>query len=574
MTKYLATAIFFIFYTYTQAQQWKTPFEQSEEKETTTYFECIKFYKALDAAYTQVKMTTGDTTDAGYPLHVVLYNNLGNFNIKHLEMRKQIVIFINNGIHPGEPDGIDASMLLLRNILNKQVKIKDNIILAIIPIYNIGGALQRNSTTRVSQDGPLSYGFRGNAQNLDLNRDFIKADSKNAMAFEKIFQWLQPEILVDNHVSDGADYQHTFTLLTTQHNKLPAPTGNFLHESLEPALYKSMQEKKWDICPYVNFEDALPGLGWSCFYDAPRYSSGYAALFSTITFVPETHMLKPFRERVKSTYAFMQSLLEVAGLNYQTILEKRRLSVSTTKENIFRYNWITDSSRNDIIQFKGYDTGTTVSKITGQLRMFYNHDKPFTKDVVYYNYMKPKQEIIKPVYFIIPAGWHAVTKRLQWNGVKMKQLKNDSSIVCSYFVLDHYDTYRSAYEKHYKHYNIQYHTEQDTITFHKGDFLFYTGQESDLYIMEALIPDTDDSYFSWNFFDAILQPKEGYSNHRWEDVGGNWLAQNTELKAALERKKQTDSTFAADTDAQLYFVYKNSPWFDPNYLRIPVYFNY
>ena len=92
--------------------------------------------------------------------------------------------------------------------------------------------------------------------------------------------------------------------------------------------------------------------------------------------------------------------------------------------------------------------------------------------------------------------------------------------------------------------------------------------------METLIPDTDDSFFSWNFFDAILQPKEGYSDHRWEEVGGNWLSQNPELKHTLEKKKLTDSTFATDMDAQLYFVYRNSPWFDPNYLRIPVYFNY
>ena len=270
----------------------------------------------------------------------------------------------------------------------------------------------------------------------------------------------------------------------------------------------------------------------------------------------------------------MKSLIEVAGINYQTILEKRILSQSIIKDKFFHYNWTIDSTQKDIISFKGYDTGMVISKITGLPRMFYNHKKPFTKNVEYYNYMKPKQQIIKPKFFIIPAGWHAAIQRLQWNGVKMKQIKNDSTVVCSYFILDHYDTYKSAYEKHYRHYNIQYHNEQDTIAFHKGDFLFYTGQESDLYIMETLIPDTDDSFFSWNFFDAILQPKEGYSDHRWEEVGGNWLSQNPELKHTLEKKKLTDSTFATDMDAQLYFVYRNSPWFDPNYLRIPVYFNY
>lgn len=556
-------------------QQWLTPYEISGEKETTTYFECVQFYQTMDAASPQVKMIRCDTTDAGYPLHVVLVNSAGNFSIHEPLNRNRIVILINNGIHPGEPDGIDASMLLIRNIVNKQLKISSDILLAIIPVYNIGGALQRNSISRVSQQGPLSYGFRGNAQNLDLNRDFMKADSRDAIAFEKIFQWLQPDVLVDNHVSDGADYQHTFTLLTTQHNKLQDPSGKYLHDELEPALYNTMQHKGWDVCPYVNFEEALPGRGWNCFYDPARYSSGYAALFSTMAFVPETHMLKPFAARVKSTYAFMESLLETTGTRHKAILEKRKMAINAIKQNkMFLYQWVIDSSRTDQIEFKGYDTGMVISNITGQQRMLYNHSKPFTRQVTYYNYMKPKQQIIKPAYFIIPAGWHAVIQRLQVNGVKMQRLKKDTAIIVSYFKIDNYKTYQSAYEKHYKHYNIRYHTEQDTIAFHTGDYIFHTGQQSDLYIMESLIPDTDDSFVSWNFFDAILQPKEGYSDYRWEDVGGNWLSQNSELKEALEKKKDKDPAFAADTDAQLYFVYRNSPWFDPNYMRIPVYFCY
>lgn len=560
---------------YCLCQQWLTPFEKSGEKETTTYYDCIRFYQALDAASPLLKMIRCDTTDAGYPLHVLLFNSAGNFNVQDPASRNRVVILLNNGIHPGEPDGIDASMLLIRNLITKQIKINSNILLAVIPVYNIGGALKRNSTSRVSQQGPVSYGFRGNAQNLDLNRDFIKADSREAVAFEKIFQWLQPDIFVDNHVSDGADYQHTFTLLTTQHNKLPDPVGKFLHDEFEPAIYQGMQQKGWDVCPYVNFEEALPGRGWTCFYDPARYSSGYAALFSTISFVPETHMLKPFAARVKSTYAFMQSLLETAVAKQEVILEKRLLSINSVKQSkLFYYQWNTDSSRTDTIVFSGYDTGMVTSKITGEPRMFYNHDKPFSKEVTYYNFMKPLQLIVKPKLFIIPAGWHAVIQRLQVNGVKMQKLKKDTAIICNYYRVDRYETYKTVYEKHYKHYNIQYHTEQDTIAFHTGDYVLYTGQQSDLYIMETLIPDTDDSFFSWNFFDAILQPKEGYSDYRWEDVGGNWLLQNKDLKEALEKKKENDPAFAANTNAQLYFVYRHSPWFDPNYMRIPVYFTY
>lgn len=556
-------------------QEWLTPFEKSGAKETTTYFECVQFYKTMDATSPLVKMIQGDTTDAGYPLHVVFYNSAGNFNIQDPSQRNRLVILINNGIHPGEPDGIDASMLLIRNLVNKQLIISNNILLAIIPTYNIGGALQRNSNSRVNQQGPVSYGFRGNAQNLDLNRDFMKADSRDAIAFEKMFQWLQPDIFVDNHVSDGADYQHTFTLLTSQHNKLPDPIGKYLHDDLELALYQSMQQKGWDVCPYVNFEKALPSLGWPCFYDPPRYSSGYAALFSTIAFVPETHMLKPFADRVKSTYAFMQSLLEMSAMRLQSILENRRIAIRTVQQNkTFSYHWIIDSSRTDQVEFKGYDTGMVSSSVTGQQRLVYRHDKPYSKKVTYYNYMKPTQQTIKPAYFIIPAGWQAVIERLQLNGVKMQKLKKDTALICSFYKVDDYDTYQFAYETHYKHYNIRYHTEQDTILFHTGDYIFYTGQQSDLYMLESLIPDTDDSFFSWNFFDAILQQKEGYSDYRWEDLAGDWFEKNTDIREALEKRKQRDPEFAKDPSAQLYFVYIHSPWFEPYYRRIPVFFSY
>ena len=168
--------------------------------------------------------------------------------------KNKIVILINNGIHAGEPDGIDASMMLARDIVNKKVTLPKNVVLAFIPIYNIGGCLNRNSTSRVNQNGPVEYGFRGNSQNLDLNRDFIKCDSRETMSFANIFQNLNPDIFIDNHVSDGADYQHTMTLLTTQYDKLGGDLGNWLKNNFEPSIYHNMKEKGWDLIPYVDFE--------------------------------------------------------------------------------------------------------------------------------------------------------------------------------------------------------------------------------------------------------------------------------------------------------------------------------
>ena len=185
-------------------------------------------------------------------------------------------------------------MMLARDLVNGKISFPANVAVAIIPVYNIGGCLNRNSHSRVNQNGPVEYGFRGNSQNLDLNRDFTKCDSREARSFASIFQLLKPDIFIDNHVSDGADYQHTMTLITTQYNKLGGNLGQWLKKTFEPALYKSMTDKGWDMVPYVDFEATDLNKGMQMFYDPPRYSSGYAALFNTLAFVPETHMLKPF----------------------------------------------------------------------------------------------------------------------------------------------------------------------------------------------------------------------------------------------------------------------------------------
>ena len=190
----------------------------------------------------------------------------------------------------------------MQNLLNAGKMLS----LCIIPLYNIGGALNRNSHTRTNQEGPESYGFRGNARNLDLNRDFIKCDSKNARAFTTIFQDWQPDVFIDTHTSNGADYQYTMTIIATQHNKLHSSLGNFLDQELMPALYAEMKTKDWEMCPYV-YSREEPDHGIAAFLDYARYSSGYAALFNTLSFMPETHMLKPYQRSCCFNQGFHRS---------------------------------------------------------------------------------------------------------------------------------------------------------------------------------------------------------------------------------------------------------------------------
>jgi hypothetical protein len=549
-----------------------TVFEKRGGKSSATYFETIQFYKMLASQSNELVVKTMGLTDAGYPLNLVLLSSDKKFDPSAWHFRHKVVILINNGIHPGEPDGIDASMMLARDIANKKTILPANIALAIIPVYNIGGALNRNSYSRANQNGPASYGFRGNAQNLDLNRDFIKCDSKNARSFTEIFHFLNPDILIDNHVSDGADYQHVMTLITTQYNKLGIELGDWVKNIFGPALLTGMKNKNWDLVPYVNVEDEDPAKGFSQFYDSPRYSSGFAALFNTISFMPETHMLKPYSERVRSTYDLMFTMIQQASINANALLAKRKTAIENAMlQKEFALSWQLDTSKYSEINFKGYEAGYKKSDATGLPVLFYNHDRPFTKKVKFYDYYNPVNLVEKPQAYVIPQGWWAVIDLLKLNHIKVERFKSDTVLNVVTYHIDNYNSAARPYEKHHKNYNVAVSTLKEKIKFLRGDYFIRLNQTANRYLIETLEPTGDDGFFTWNFFDAILQQKEGYSPYRWDSIAAKLLENDPELNSKFRQKKETDTSFAKNANAQLDFIYKNSRYYEAAHLRYPVY---
>jgi hypothetical protein len=554
------------------AQYPETIFEKSGGESSSTYQETIAFFREAAQRSKLIEMVEKGTTDAGYPLHVVLVSPDGKFDPAEWQKQNNVVILINNSIHPGEPDGTDASQLLVRDIAMGKVTIPKGVQLAIIPVYNIGGALNRGSYSRVNQNGPREYGFRGNAQNLDLNRDFTKLDSRNAASFNAIFQWLDPHILIDNHVSDGADFQHTMTLLTTQYDKLGEPLGSFLRNHFEPAIYKNMKTKSWDLFPYVNFNSYDLSRGMTQFYDPPRYSSGYAALFQCIGFVPETHMLKPYNERVKSTYDLMVSITEMAAQQADILKSvKRKARKNVAGQPVFPLEWRVDTSRSQTLTFKGYERDTTISEVTGLARMMYRRDKPFDANIRFFSYFSGSQIIQKPKAYIIPQGWHKVHEKLALNKVPMKRIDRDTLLELEVYRIESYTPAQRPYENHFRHSNVKTTTHTEKLLILKGDYLVELGHFTDRFVVEMLEPTGADSYFTWNFFDAVLQQKEGYSNYRWEEMAAEWLQKNPDLRKKLEEKKAAEPDFAKNANQILNWVYRNSPYFEPAFNRYPVY---
>lgn len=549
----------------------QTVFERTEGEETATYGQVIDYYLQLEEAYGSIEVQEYGTTDSGEPLRLAVYSPQENFDLAGLREDHNI-IFINNGIHPGESDGIDATMMLFRDLAENKISTPKNTILVTIPVYNIGGALNRNSTTRTNQNGPAEYGFRGNARNYDLNRDFIKADTRNTRSFADIFHRVQPDIFVDTHVSNGADYQYTLTHLFTQHNKLGGELGDYLKSEMMPAFEKSLWEHDWEITPYVNVFNEVPDEGFIQFMDHPRYSTGYAALWNTLGLMIETHMLKPYKDRVEGTYRALQSLIDVSERDWSKIKDLRaRAQRKYLTERWYPVNFEVDSSNVTNLQFKGYEGEMVDSEVTGGQRLKYDREKPFEKEIDYYNNFISTDRIEIPRAYVIPQGWWNVLEVLQANKVEMSRFPRDTVIQVEVYKIEDYETRSNPFEGHYPHYNTEVSKQVESVTFRKGDLYIKTFQPAVRYLIETLEPTTTDSFFNWNFFDSILQQKEGFSPYVFEDIAQNILREDTDLKEEFEEKKKGDRDFANDTYAQLDWIHKRSGHYEPGHLRYPVF---
>ena len=549
----------------------ETYFEKSGGLETATYEQTIEFFTNLAETYPEVSIQTMGDTDSGIPLHMVTFNPDKEFNFSEIRKNKRIIL-INNGIHPGESDGIDATMMLFRDLVNGKIVSPTNTVLVTIPIYNIGGSINRRSNSRANQNGPLASGFRGNARNFDLNRDFIKCDTKNAKAFAEIYHLVQPDVFLDNHVSNGADYQYTLTHLFTQHNKLGGALGKYLQNDLMPALEINLASKNWDITPFVNVYNQVPENGFSQFMDLPRYSTGYTTLFNTIGMMVETHMLKPYKQRVEGNYEFMKSMTVIVDADSEKIKELRNnIYQKFLVKKTYPLKWSIDTTKTTSIIFKGFEGEIIPSKITGAKRLKYDRTKPFSKKVVYQNYFKPDLEVAIPKAYIIPKGWHNVIDLLKLNRVEINQIKNDTAIDVEAYKIAHYETRKRSYEGHYPHFNTNITVSKKRISFSKGDYIINTDQNALRYLLETLEPEAPDSFFNWNFFDAILQQKEHFSPYVWENKAKELLDNDPTLKLQFENKKNSDKAFANNWYAQLDWIYKRSDYYEKEHLQYPVY---
>ena len=563
-------SILFILISVFGYSQIQTPYEKGNGNQTTTFDEMRKFYQELSKQYPLISYETKGEDDNGAPIDVVIFNPSGK---SFEEARKgKSVLLVNNGIHPGEPDGIDATMMLMRDLAIGKIKAPNNVIFAAIASYNISGMMNRGSFSRANQNGPEEYGFRGNARNYDLNRDFIKTDSKNSRSFQQIFQWLKPDVFIDNHVSNGADYQYTFTYISTNKERLGNVLGNYFNDEMQRTILKNIEKKGVISVPYVNIHGDVPDGGFPAFVDSPRYATGYTSLFNSIGTVVETHMLKPYKDRVKVTYDYMVDNLNYIDENFKTIQQKRAENLKQYKVgNRYALAWKLDSTKYENIDFKGFEAKYKPSDVSGKTRLWYDRNAKFSKPVKFYNTYVPAKEITIPKYYVIPQSEWKVIDLLKLNQIKMIPIKQDSTIAVEQYRIKDFKTVPNPYEGHYLHYDTFVTKESGKTKFRKGDFLVPLNQDGVKFLLETLEPEAVDSYFNWNFFDAILGQKEYYSAYVFEDTAAKLLKDNKSLKAAFEMEKSINPKFAEDGQAQLDWVYKHSDYYEKTHRLYPVF---
>lgn len=545
-----------------------------EDDYTPTYYEIIEMYSLLAETYPTAQLQEYGLTDSGKPLHLFVIDKDGDFDPDKARSKNKQIVLINNGIHPGEPCGIDASLKyaddLLRN-LNGMQSLLDNTIVCIIPVYNIGGCLYRSHFHRTNQPGPYALGYRGNAKNLDLNRDFVKMDTENAKSFARIFQTWKPHVFLDTHTTNGSDHQYCITLIPAQHNSMQKDLGDFFSQEMIPQLYKKMKLTPYELIPYVTYTNRNPESGITNYVQSPKYSTGYAQLFNSLAFMTENHCYKPYPDRVKSAYHFITSLIDYTAKNGDLIRGKRNLADEKIKtQQIFPLSYELDKSKYELIDFKGYGRGKRKGLLTDERFSDYDYSKPFTKTVRYYDNFRPDVTVKKPVYYILPQAWSEVVDRLKINQVTMYRLTKDTSLTVNAYYIENLVWARRSSNGHFFHSEFDTRTEEQSIKYYAGDYVIPVNQKCNQLIVNQLEPIGMDSYFRWNFFDNILENREWFSPHPvLEEKMVAYMQKYPEVRKMLDEAISEDPKMGKSRSAQMRFLYDNI-WFNKWVNRYPV----
>lgn len=562
---------------YAQDKEFQTFYEKSQFLETPRHAETIEFCRKIDQASPLLKYSTFGKSPQGLALPLLIADRNGNFTPEAVRKSGNAVLLIEACIHAGESDGKDAGLMLLRDIAiyKKNLPLLDHVTILFIPILNTDGHERFGPHNRINQNGPEEMGWRTTAQNLNLNRDFLKADAPEMQAWLRLYNTWLPDFFVDCHVTDGADFQYTMTYALETKGNMEKNLSDWTANVCEPYLVSEMKKSGYPVFPYVQFRNWHdPRSGLTLGVAPPMLSQGYTAIQNRPGLLIETHMLKPYKARVTSTYNMLEHILELLNKEYKTLQTLVKKADEFTSGEAFRnepfpVSFAESFADSTKIEFLGYDYIIDTSDLTGGLWFKYDNQKPTVWQLTMFPFCKADKFVNLPEAYVIPPQCISIIKGLQLHGVKMTQLQKESKLEVRLTRFSNVNWQKRAYESHHKlTYDLKDSIEQRT--FPTGAMLVEMNQRSARVIAHLLEPASPDSYAAWGFFDGYLEQKEYSESYVMEKMAREMIQKNPALKVGFEKKKAADKSFAADPDAMLNWFYSKSPYWDGNFNLYPI----
>lgn len=552
-----------------------TKVELTAFRATPSYDETLAFLRRLEKTSPYLSLSFFGTSAEGRPMPLLVASKDKAFTPDAAAKTGKPVVLVLNGIHPGEPDGKDACLILLRDLaLGNRPDLLDTLTLLVVPIYNADGHERVSKWNRPNQDGPADgMGFRTTTQGYDLNRDFLKADAPETRALLSVVAAWSPDLFVDNHVTDGSDAQATLTVSYGGEPATPEPLRAWLDAVMRPALAE-VEEAGWKTAPYIEWLDPLdPAKGIDIGPTEPRYGTGYMPLRGIPSILVEMHALKPYGERVRANEAFLSALLSRVGREPKPLKGARAAAGTSARSapvgSPVVLDAVTDTSRPEKIDFPGFAWSQVVSPVTGRPRLVYDPAKPMSIPMPVYRHVKARVTVPRPAAYFVLAGWPRIEEKLAAHGIRFRKLTQPRTLPVGTYRASEAKLESTSYQGRVRM-SAQIAKATETRTVPAGSLYVPLDTPLAPVVMHLLEPEGPDSLFAWGDLASALEMKEYIDARVLDPLALRLLKGDPKLAAEWEEKLK-DPKFAADARARYRFFYSRTPYWDESVGLLPVF---
>jgi len=540
-----------------------TYYEKHDYNRTPSYAETIEYCRLLSDNSSKITYTTIGISPQGREIPLLIVDKEGLSSPEKIREKGRVVILAEACIHAGEPDGKDAGLMFIRDmaLFDEHKDILDHVSFLFLPIINVDGHEDFGEHYRINQNGPVEVGARFTAQRLNMNRDFIKADAPEMKAFLNLYAKWMPELFIDIHVTNGADFQYVSTY-GLEHCGFLAP--NMLAWSMdvfEKELNGRMKQDGFPIFPYFYSIEDVPGYGMGVLPDvfAPQYSNGYASANNRIGLLIENHIYKPYKERVDATYLYLKHALEIVGENKQDLIreiEKADLysSSSEFRKDSLALTYMHNLNKGFETEYLAWKDTTVVSDLSGGQWTYYDRTSPITLNYYLFTSYEEEIKIRLPEAYIIPREQLETIALLDIHAIRYDRLDRDTIIEVETYHFTDSEWSKTPYEGRTT-LKTSYKTEKEKIKYHRGDVWVPTSQPKVKIVAHMLEPKSSTSLVYWGGYNSFIKaPNEFWiSLNYMETKGREMLEKDAGLRLEFEEKKKNDPAFASDPRAILGF---------------------